>query len=218
VVDEHHNLIGIITVDDVLDIVEEVGTEAMYGIAGLDRHLRVDSPILEHLSTRWPWVFVNLVTATLAAVVVGAFEATIAQAAFLAAFMPVVAGMGGNMGTQTLTLVTRGLALGEVGPGTVRGIIMRQLTVGLVLGIAVGSLMGLGAWLWQDNINLSIAVCLAIIANFMLGALIGIIVPFLFQAVDRDPAVGSGVIVTATTDILGFLQFLFLAGLLLGLL
>jgi magnesium transporter len=218
VVDEHHNLIGIITVDDVLDIVEEVGTEAMYGIAGLDRHLRVDSPILEHLSTRWPWVFVNLVTATLAAVVVGAFEATIAEAAFLAAFMPVVAGMGGNMGTQTLTLVTRGLALGEVGPGSVRGIILRQLAVGLVLGIAVGSLMGLGAWLWQDNVYLSLAVFLAIIVNFLLGALIGIVVPFVFQAFDRDPAVGSGVIVTATTDILGFLQFLFLASFLLGLL
>ena len=132
--------------------------------------------------------------------------------------MPVVAGMGGNMGTQTLTLVTRGLALGEVGPGSVRGIILRQLAVGLVLGIAVGSLMGLGAWLWQDNVYLSLAVFLAIIVNFLLGALIGIVVPFVFQAFDRDPAVGSGVIVTATTDILGFLQFLFLASFLLGLL
>ena len=218
VVDEHHCLVGIITVDDVLDIVEEEATEALYGIAGLETHLRVGSSVKDHLGSRMPWVLLNLMTATLAATVVGSFEATIQEAAFLAAFMPVVAGMGGNMGTQTLTLVTRGLALGEVAEGTVGKILGRQIMVGIVLGLAVGTIMGLGAFLWQDNWWLALAVLMAIIGNFILGALIGTLVPVVLDAIDRDPAVGSGVIVTATTDILGFLQFLGFAGLLLGLL
>jgi magnesium transporter len=218
VVDEHHCLVGIITVDDVLDIVEEEATEALYGIAGLETHLRVSSSVKDHLGSRMPWVLLNLVTATLAATVVGSFEATIEEAAFLAAFMPVVAGMGGNMGTQTLTLVTRGLALGEVSRGMVGHILGRQIIVGIVLGVAVGGIMGFGAYLWQDNWLLGLAVLLAIIGTFILGALIGTLVPVVLEAIDRDPAVGSGVIVTATTDILGFLQFLGFAGLLLGLL
>ncbi|MBR59486.1 MAG: magnesium transporter [Myxococcales bacterium] len=217
VVDDHHNLVGIITVDDVIDIIEEEATEALYGIAGLQSHLRVGSNVKEHLVSRMPWVFLNLFTASMAAFVVGTFEATIAQAAFLAAFMPVVAGMGGNMGTQTLTLVTRGLALGEVAKGSIPRILSRQIIVGVVLGIIVGSIIGLGGWIWKD-MYLGLAILLAMIGNFVLGAIIGTVIPVLFEALDRDPAVGSGVLVTAVTDILGFLQFLLLAGLLLGLL
>lgn len=217
VVGEHHNLIGIITVDDVLDIVEREATEALYGIAGLEKNLRVQSGVREHLVTRVPWVVINLITASLAATVVGSFEDAIAKAAFLAAFMPVVAGMGGNMGTQTLTLVTRGIALGEVGRGQVTGILLRQMAIGAVLGIGVGGLVALGSMAWIGDVRLAIAIVGAMVGNFLLGAVVGTMVPVLFEALDRDPAVGSGVIVTATTDVLGFLQFLLLAALLLGL-
>jgi len=207
VVDEHHSLVGIITVDNVLDIVEDEATEALYGIAGLDRQLRVSSLLSEHLSSRIPWVMINLLTASMAALVVGSFEETIQKWAFLAAFMPVIAGMGGNMGTQTLTLITRGLALDDVSKALIWRIVGRQLLVGLTLGCAVGILMGLGAWLWQGQL-LAITVFLAMIGNFIIGSLVGTIVPIAFDSLDRDPAVGSGVIVTAATDILGFLQFL----------
>lgn len=207
VVDEHHSLVGIITVDNVLDIVEDEATEALYGIAGLDRQLRVSSLLSEHLTSRIPWVMINLLTASLAAFVVGSFEDTIRQWAFLAAFMPVVAGMGGNMGTQTLTLITRGLALDDVGKGMIMRIVSRQMMVGLTLGITVGALMGTGAWLWQGEL-LAMTVFFAMVGNFLIGSLVGTVVPIAFDSLNRDPAVGSGVIVTAATDVLGFLQFL----------
>ena len=217
VVDQHHVLVGIVTVDDVFDIIEAEATQALYGIAGLEKHLRVGSRVREHLQSRLPWVLLNLLTASLGAFVVGYYESAIAKAAYLAAFMPLVAGMGGSMGSQTLTLVTRGLALGEVAHGAVTGIVLRQLLIACILGSTVGGLAAAGAWLWVPDLRLAFAVFLGMIGTFVTGALLGVLVPVGIHLLKRDPAIGSGVLVTTTTDVLGFLQFLAVAGWLLGL-
>jgi magnesium transporter len=157
------------------------------------------------------WLLVNLVTAFAAAAVVNAFEGTIERVAALAVFMPVIAGMGGNAGVQTITLMVRSLALGEVELRDVRRVLARELAIGLTNGVAIGLLLGVLAYMWKDNVGLGVVAGLAMLLNMATAVTAGVLVPLTLRALRLDPALASGVFVTMFTDIMGFLFFLGLA-------
>lgn len=211
VVNESFNLLGVITVDDVIDVLQEEATEDMYLMQGLSDEDRVYSPVSKSVRKRFPWMVFNLFTAFAAASVIGLFEASIAEAVVLATFMPVVAGMGGNGGTQTLTVVTRAIALGELEFAEGRIAIFKQFSIGLINGAGVGLLTGAVAWLWKGNAVLGGVLFLAMILNLAIAGLVGAAVPLLLKTLNLDPALGGGVIVTTFTDVCGFLAFLGLA-------
>jgi magnesium transporter len=208
---ESRQLLGVITVDDVIEVIHEEATEDMYHMAGLSEGERVFSPFGRTVNKRTPWMVANLVTAFLAAAVVGLFQDSIAEVVALAVFMPVVAGMGGNMGNQTLTIITRGLALGELQFSSALRAVLKQIGVGLFVGSVVGLLAGGIAYLWLGNPMFGLVLVLAMIANMALAGLAGASIPLALKAAGQDPALGSSVIVTAFTDIFGFLCFLGLA-------
>ena len=209
--DEDGRLLGVITVDDVIDVIQEEATEDMYHMAGLSEDERVFSPFGRSVGKRAPWVLVNLATAFVAASVVGLFRESIASLVALAVFMPVVAGMGGNMGTQTLTVITRGLALGELQFSSAVRAIAKQFGVGMIVGALAGLLAGAVAYVWLGNTMLGLVLFFAMMANMALAGLVGAAIPLALKALGQDPALGSGVIVTGFTDIFGFLCFLGLA-------
>lgn len=211
VVDERQHLLGAITVDDVVDVIEEEATEDMFRMVGLPEEERVFSPLRFSIKRRLPWLYVNLATAFLAASVVSFFEPTLAQFAVLAVFMPVVAGQGGNAGIQTLTIIVRGLALGEVELSDAWTILAKEVAVGMVNGIAVGLVTALIAVLWKGNPLLGLIVGGAMVANMIIAALGGVLVPLGLKLFRIDPALASMVFVTTITDVLGFFFFLGLA-------
>lgn len=211
VVDDNFKLLGVITVDDVIDVLQEEATEDMYLMQGLSDEDRIYSPVSTTIRKRFPWMVLNLATAFLAASVVGLFEASISQVVVLATFMPVVAGMGGNGGTQTLTVITRGIALGELEFSEGKSAIRKQLTVGFIIGAGIGALTGLIAWMWKGNPFLGLVLFMAMISNMAIAGLVGAAVPLLLKALNQDPAMGGGVIVTTFTDVFGFFAFLGLA-------
>jgi magnesium transporter len=215
VVDDLGRMLGVITVDDVIDVITEEATEDMYHMAGLTEADRVFSPAIYSMQKRLPWMLINLATAFLAAWVVGLFEHSIAQVVALAMFMPVVAGMGGNAGTQALTVITRGIALGEIEFSSGVRAVGKQVLVGLALGATTGLLGALVAYLLRGNPFLGVVLFLAMVINMGVAGLVGAAVPLLLRAVRQDPALGSGVIVTTFTDVCGFFSFLGIATLLL---
>ena len=208
VVDDQHRIVGVITIDDIIDVIEEEATEDMYRMAGLDGDDRVFSSTGQSLKRRLPWNVLNLCTAFLAASVVGMFEETIGQAVVLATFMPIVAGMGGNTGVQTLTVVTRGIALGELEFSSGLKAIMKELSVGLTIGLVMGSVTAGIAILWKHNPILGLVLVLAMICNMTIAAFMGAAIPLVLKALKRDPAMGGGIMLTAFTDTFGFLTFL----------
>lgn len=211
VVDDTFRLLGVITVDDVIDILHEEATEDMYLMQGLSEEDRVYSPVSRSIGKRFPWTLINLVTAFTASSVVGLFEGSIARVAMLATFMPIVAGTGGNAGTQTLTVITRALALGELSFSDGKRAIFKQVSICLVNGIGAGLVTGLIAWIWKDNPAIGLVLFLAMIINMALAGLIGAAAPLALKALRLDPALGGGIIVTAFTDTFGFMTFLGLA-------
>lgn len=215
IVDRQGRLAGIITVDDVIDIIDKETTEDMYRMAGLEEEDRVFSPSKLSIRKRLPWTTVNLFTAMLAASVVGLFEGTIEKAVALAIFMPVVAGMGGNCGIQTLTVVVRGIALGELEFSSAWRAVLKEVTVGVTVGCAAGLLVALVAYLWKGNPVLGLVLGLAMIINLFVAALAGTLIPLALKQARLDPALGSGIFVTTFTDVFGFLSFLGLATLFL---
>src|SRR5262245_22600327 len=208
VVNEEQHLLGVITVDDVIEVIEEEATEDMYLLAGLSEEDRVFSPASRAIRRRLPWLLINLGTAFLAASVVGFFHATLERLVALAFFMPVVAGMGGNTGIQSLTVITRAIALGELAFSSGLRAIGKEVAVGLANGAALGAVSGLVAFIWQDNAVLSVALFGAMIVTRGVGGVMGAAVPRVLKAVRQDPAVASGVIVTTFTDVFGFATFL----------
>ena len=218
VVDAEGKLVGIITVDDVVDVLEEEATEDIYRLAQLSEDAELFSPIPRAVRNRLPWLMVNIATAFVAASVVSLFEDTIAQVAILAAFMPIVAGQGGNAGTQSMTIVVRSLALNEVTPHDALPALWHELRVGAINGLVVGSIVGAIAWLWQGIPALGLILAVAMLGNMMIAALAGVSVPMALKKLGIDPALASGVFVTNVTDVAGFLLFLGLATLLLSLL
>lgn len=211
VVDSERKLLGIITVDDVIDVLQEEATQDIYRLAGLAEEDRVFSPVSTSIRKRLPWMTVNLFTAFMAAAVVGMFEGTIGQMVVLAAFMPVVAGMGGNMGTQTLTVITRGIALGEIEFASAARVILKNLTIGFAVGATTGTMTAIVAWLWKSDPKLGLVLFLAMMVNLSIAGLVGSIVPVLLKRFNQDPAMGAAVITTTFTDVCGFMAFLGIA-------
>ena len=215
VVDEDGQLMGVILAEDMVDVVEEEATEDMYRMAGMPGD-RVFGPLIGSLRHRVPWLYMNLATAFLAALVISQFEATIASVVALAVFLPVVAGQGGIGGTQTVTLVVRSMALGGVPARYGYRLLVRELALGVVNGVLLGVVVGVIAFAWKSSAILGLVLGLAMLGNMIVGALAGAGVPLLLRRFRMDPAVSSAVFVTTFTDVLGFLLFLGLAAHFIG--
>jgi len=211
VVDIENKLVGVITVDDVIDVLKDEATEDVFRLAGVSAEDGVLTPPLESLKKRLPWLLVNLGTAFIAAFVVSRFSGTIAKVLPLAALMPVVAGMGGNAATQTLAVVVRGIALGELTWGNARQAVFKEALVGLGNGVALGLVAVLGAWLLADDWALGAILGMAMIINMFIAAVAGTLIPLGLRAAKVDPALASSVFITTLTDVFGFLSFLGLA-------
>ena len=210
VVNEDDQLMGVILAEDMVDVVEQEATEDMYRMAGIPGD-RVFGPLIGSLRHRVPWLYINLATAFLAALVISQFESTITSVVALAAFLPVIAGQGGIGGTQTVTLVVRSMALGEVPSRIGFRLLVREFALGVVNGILLGVVVGVAAFAWKSNAMLGVVLGFAMMGNMIVGALAGAGVPLLLRRFKMDPAVSSAVFVTTFTDVLGFLMFLGLA-------
>jgi magnesium transporter len=208
VVDEENKLVGVITVDDVIDVIKDEATEDVYRLAGVAGDDRVFATAWESLRKRVPWLEVNLVTAFIAASVVALFEGTISQVTALAVFMPVVAGMGGNAATQTLTVIVRGIALGELTWANSRKALIKEAMVGLGNGVACGMVAALVVWLWKGDPWLGAILLGAMVINMFVAATAGTLIPLLLRALKIDPALASSVFITTLTDVFGFASFL----------
>lgn len=208
VVDENHRLLGVIMIDDIIDTMLESVADQAFGMQGITEEDRLDTPVSKSIGSRFPWMMINLVTAFIASSVVGLFEGSIQKFVALATFMPIVAGLGGNTGTQALAVMVRSLALGEVDPQTARNAIFRQVLISLSLGILIGIITGGIAMFWKGSPYLGLVIFLSMIINMFIGGLVGTGVPLILKALKQDPAMGGGVLVTATTDSMGFLCFL----------
>jgi magnesium transporter len=211
VVDEENKLVGIITVDDVIDVIKDEATEDIYRLAGVAGDERVFTPAAESLRKRLPWLGVNLGTAFLAAAVVGIFTQTIDALPILAVFMPIVAGMGGNAATQTLTVIVRGIALGELSWSNSRKALMKEAAVGIGNGVALGLVAAVVAWLVNGDPVLGVVLGAAMVINMFVAATAGVLIPLGLRAASIDPALASSVFITTMTDVFGFLSFLGLA-------
>lgn len=211
VVDAEGVMLGIITADDIVGIITEEHTQDMYRMAGLDEDEDVDSSVLDSIKSRLPWLLVNMVTAIIASSMVKLFEGTLAQVVALATFMPIVAGMGGNAGAQSLTLIVRSIALGELSVENARKVLFKELQVGLINGLVIGLIMAVLGYLFERNIYLSLVVGLALFLNLVVAAVSGYFVPVTLKKVNVDPALASSIFVTTFTDTLGFFFFLGLA-------
>ncbi|WP_298577185.1 magnesium transporter [uncultured Luteimonas sp.] len=211
VVDDGNVLLGRITVDDVVDIIREQAEHQALGAAGLDEDEDLFSPIRRAVRGRVVWLGINLLTAFLAAAVIGQFDATIEQIVALAVLMPIVAGIGGNAAVQVLTLMVRGIALGQVGQSNATILLWKELRVALINGLLIGALVGTVALLWFGSWPLSLVIAAALVINFCSAALAGVLLPLLLKRMRVDPAVAGTVVVTAVTDVMGFFSFLGLA-------
>jgi magnesium transporter len=215
VVDSENRLQGIVTIDDIVDVLEEEATEDMLRLGGVGETEHAFTPTRKSVGRRLPWLGINLITAFLAASVVGLFQDTIKAVVTLAVFMPIVAGMGGNAGTQAVTIIVRSIALGEVTVADTWRLLLKEATVGVLMGLVIGTLAGIAAYLWIGNPVLGIVVGLALIANLLFAGIVGASVPLFFRRLNLDPALASGILLTTVTDLMGFFIFLGLATLLL---
>jgi magnesium transporter len=215
VVDMSGRLIGRLTVDAVVDYIRESADSDMLSMAGLKEEEDLFSTVWRAAKNRWMWLAINLCTAFVASRVIGAFEGSIEKLAALAALMPIIAGIGGNSGNQTITLIIRGLALGHITPANARRLVLKETGVATLNGLVWGSAVGVFAWLLYDNPALGGVMALAMLLNLLVAALAGIFIPMTLERIKRDPAIGSSVLLTFITDSMGFFIFLGLATLLL---
>jgi magnesium transporter len=215
VVDDNNILLGRITIDDVVDIIREQAEHQALGAAGLDEDEDLFSPVPRAWRRRLMWLSINLGTAFVAAKVVDSFKGTIDQLVALAVLMPIVAGMGGNAGTQVLALMVRGLALGQVGASNIRTLLWKEARVALLNGLVLGMVLALIVLAWFQDIGLSLVIFTALTANLLFAALAGVMVPVTLKRAGYDPALASSIFLTTVTDVMGFFTFLGLATLLL---
>jgi len=218
VVSRDNRLLGTITVDDVIDVIHEEATEDIHKLAGVAGDETIFDPPAKVIRRRLFWLLVNLPTALLAASVVGLFEPAIHELALLAVFMPIVAGMGGNAGIQTFTVIVRAIALGDLTLANTRKVLAREALIGVANGVGTGLVAAVIAYLWKGHGLLGLILGLAMITNMLVAALAGTLIPVALKQMRVDPAVATGVIVTTFTDCAGFLSFLGLATLLIRLL
>lgn len=211
VVDEDDRLVGVITIDDAMAVLDEEHEEDILRLAGVGEESRLSDTVLETAKQRFPWLFVNLITAILASVVIAQFETTIAGFVALAVLMPIVASMGGNAGTQSLTVAVRALATRDLtGSNTLR-VVRREVLVGLLNGLVFAIVMGAVGMFWFDNEMLGVVIAVAMVINLVIAGLAGILVPVSLEKLGVDPALASGAFVTTVTDVVGFFAFLGLA-------
>lgn len=211
VIDENNKLIGRITIDEMVDVIREESEADMLNMAGLQEEEDLFAPVWDSVKNRWVWLAVNLCTAFVASRVIGAFEHSIAQIVALAALMPIVAGIGGNSGNQTITMIVRAMAMGQLTGTQAMHLLKKELGVALVNGLIWGSVMGLVAIALYHSLGIGLVMVAAMTLNLLLAATMGVMIPVLMDKFGRDPAVGSSVLITAVTDSGGFLIFLGLA-------
>lgn len=217
VVDTENRLVGVITVDDVVDVIEEEAEEDLKALGGVTRHEELSDNVWSVAKGRFNWLLVNLATAFLASSVLGLFEGQLEKMVALAVLAPIVASQGGNAATQTMTVAVRALATRELGSNNALRVVLREALVGLVNGLAFAIITGVAAVLWFKIPGLGVVIGLAIVCNLVAGALGGILVPMVLERVRADPAVASGTFVTTITDVVGFFSFLGIATLWFGL-
>ena len=208
-------LMGRITSDDILDVIEENATEQMYQLAGVDDDFEHEDNLFTTAKKRAMWLFLNLGTAILASLVIGIFDETIQAYVALAILMPIVASMGGNAGTQTLAVMVRQLALGDIELEHSKDAVKKEVIISLVNGLLFAIIMGIIAWLWFDEKLLGLVIGMSMILNLFAAGFFGASIPLLLKKFDIDPAIGSTVLLTTVTDIVGFFSFLMLAKLIL---
>ncbi len=215
VVNKHMVMLGIITIDDIMDVMIEEQTEDVLRMGGVDKEETIDSTPLESLKMRFPWLFINLITAFLASMTVKQFEGTIAQVVALSATMSIVTGMGGNAGTQTVSIIIRNIAMGNVKLKDVSKLIWKELLLGVANGAAVGLITGIVVFLIYRNFYLGLIIFLAMIGNLVVAGVTGLVIPLILDKLHIDPALSSSIFLTTATDTLGFFIFLSLANLFL---
>ena len=211
VVDEESKLVGIITVDDVIDVIKEEATEDILRLAGVATDDRVAASAGETFRKRLPWLAINLVTAFMAVAVIASFEGTLKQFTALAFFLPIVAGMGGNAGTQTLTVIVRGIALGELAWSSARKALLKEVVVGLGNGVILGTVAALVVWGLRQDPMLGAVLGMAMVVNLFVAATAGTLIPLGLRAANVDPALASSIFITTMTDVFGFFAYLGLA-------
>lgn len=215
VVNKNNALLGIITVDDIIDVIQEEHTEDMLQMHGVSKEETLDSSLIDSIKMRLPWLIVNLATAFFASAVIKSFESTISQIVALSSTMTIVTGMGGNSGSQTLSIMIRNIALGEVHFKDCWPALKKEICVGLINGLITGTITGIIVYLIYGNFYLGIIICLAMTGNLIISAIFGFIIPVTLKAMHLDPALASSIFLTTVTDILGFFIFLSLANLFL---
>ena len=215
VVDENKKLIARLTVDEMVDVIREESEADMLSMAGLDEDEDLFAPVWDSVKNRWVWLAVNLVTAFISSRVIGVFEGSIAQIVALATLMPIVAGIGGNSGNQTITMIVRSLANSQISNAQAMRLLKKELGVGLVNGLIWGSVMGLVSFALYHNVGIGLVMVAAMTLNLLLAATVGVLIPVIMEKTGRDPALGSSVLITAVTDSGGFFIFLGLATLFL---
>ena len=211
VVDDNGKLLGRITIDDVVDVIREDADRSLMSTVGLDEDADIFAPITRAAPRRALWLGINLITAFIAASVINLFQHTIEQVVALAVLMPIVASMGGVAGTQTLTLVVRGIAMGQIVKGNQAWLINRELMVGLFNGILWAAVVAVAASMWFSDWNIGLIIAAAMVINLVTAALMGVVLPILMTRIHIDPALAGGVVLTTVTDVVGFVSFLGLA-------
>lgn len=211
VVNQNHVLLGIITIDDIIDVIQEEQTEDVLRMAGVDKEETIDSTVFQSIKMRLPWLVVNLATAFLASLTIKAFEGIIAQVVALSAVMSIVTGMGGNAGTQTVSIIIRNIAMGKVELKDSLKLVIKEIILGVINGAFIGLLTGIIVTLIYGNTYLGIIIFLAMIGNLVISGIFGILVPLILAKLKLDPALASSIFLTTATDVLGFFLFLSLA-------
>ncbi|MDP4992613.1 MAG: magnesium transporter [Marivita lacus] len=211
VVDENERLVGVITIDDAMAVLDEEHEEDVLRLAGVDSESSLSDRVRETTKRRFPWLFVNLVTAILASLVIAQFEDAIATIVALAVLMPIVASMGGNAGTQSLTVAVRALATKDLTRSNVWRVIRREVMVGLINGLAFAVIMGTVGYIWFGSLELGGVIAAAMVINLVVAGLAGTGIPIVLEKLGIDPALASGAFVTTVTDVVGFFAFLGLA-------
>ncbi|RLA61439.1 MAG: magnesium transporter [Gammaproteobacteria bacterium] len=211
VVDNNGRLLGRITIDDVVDVIREDADHSFMSMAGLDEEEDTFAPFYRAAPRRTVWLGINLITAFIAASVINLFQDTIEKVVALAVLMPIVASMGGIAGTQTLTVLVRGIAMGQIGRNNQSWLINRELLIGLMNGLLWAAVVAIAASLWFDDWNIGFIIAAAMIINLVTAALTGAVLPLLMTRMNIDPALAGGVVLTTVTDVMGFVSFLGLA-------
>ncbi len=208
VVDEASRLVGVVTIDDIVDVIEEAADDDVKQLGGVNADEELSDPVREIARSRFSWLFVNLFTSFLAAAVMSLFEAQLSQVVALAILAPVVASQGGNAATQTMTVAVRALATQELGGWNLRRFVTREMIVGLINGVGFALITGLVAALWFGSQGLGVVIAIAMVVNLLAAAMAGVAIPVLLDRFGIDPAVASGTFVTTVTDVVGFFSFL----------